>query len=61
MSRVPSISIWSGPLALALALVIVGGARAQQPELPTPGQAQPAPGNIPGQAQQGQPEQPAPL
>jgi hypothetical protein len=43
-------STWSGPLALALALAAANGAFAQQPEIPTPGQAPP------GQAQQPVPE-----
>jgi hypothetical protein len=52
MPSVSSNSMWSSRLALALMLAAASGALAQQPELPTPGQA---PGNAAGQAQQAPP------
>ena len=51
MPSVSSHSMWCGSLVLAIALAAAGGAAAQQPEIPTPGQAPPAQGNGAGQAQ----------
>ena len=56
MPSVSSHSMWCGSLALAIALAAASGAAAQQPEIPTPGQAEPAQGNAPGQAQQAVPQ-----